>query len=215
MKSSIYENNKTWIHPERNSGIYDWLQKTMRRKTISILIGGVILGIVFFFLWKKVILVNSTKIIGELLTWKQYTEINQTTYLLFVIQYRMKEIVLFLLLTGIWNRQFASKIFLLGMGVHAGLLISIGIALYGVLGILFTLCIYFPQGMFYVIGVMLMGKNWKDTYHGSGRVENKETQRSRRYTFLVSGLFTIIGILFEVYVNLKIFFKFLKILKIL
>lgn len=203
----------------RQNGFLNSVQKTMHRKSLSIFLGGIILGIVFFFLWKDTILVNSAKILGELLTWKQYTEIKRASYLLFIVQYRAKDIILFLLFTGIWSRQTASRIFLLGMGIQFGILACVGVALYGVLGILFTLCVHFPQGICYVIAVVLMGRSGERAIYGKYDCdkisESKQTSRLQRSVILCSGMFTIMGVFFEVYVNLKIFFKFLNILKIL
>lgn len=170
-----------------------------KNKKLIVFTLGIILSVVYFYLFKKM-LINKIDILKTTSIQNlQSIKINNIALLKYVLQERITQTLIILLCTcSAYNIILLYGVFVY-LGFHVGLLLMVSVYNYSFMGILLCIVSLFPHGIFY--GLFLI-EICKVAGYDDGKYYNKGK------TIIICLLYYVIGILSESFINPTIFHSF-------
>lgn len=206
---------------------YDKYKRVIHRNTVPdsrvlVFLTGFCLGMVFFYL-------SGVKIVGEerfptAFSIENIARLGEFNFyavglLEYVTVRRLEQFILMLICATSFMKVLLSYAILGWSGFEIGIVMFSMVYQYGVKGLLFSVMLFIPHGIFFVVSFLLLfDKNWtgdKKNYHNYNTItenglHNKLT-KVKRIGMII--LFWVVGMLTEVYINpeiikkLTLFFK--------
>lgn len=186
---------------------------------LYLFLGGFLIGILGLNIGRDFFLQDMELLNVSSLSRLRYMEINNGTFFLYVFCERMETVLLLCLLSTTYLGIIAVYGYTLGMGMVAGVVLSVASIRYGLKGILLILASIFPQYLFLVPAcIMLMGwccRLCTALYHPERSSEMGIGIRKQYLLRKVIQIMIIIGIIFvgcivESYINPMILSAFLN-----
>lgn len=187
---------------------------------LYLFLGGFLSGTLIINIWRSSFLGEMDLLNAVSLSRLKYLDIDGSAFFIYVLRKRLEVVMLLCLLATTYVGTAAVSLYAAGMGVMAGILLSISAIRYGLKGILLIAAGIMPQYLFLVPAcIMLM--NWcyqlcVGMYYPGRSCEVIYGDRKQYFMKKILQLFLILGVviigsLIESYVNPILFFGFLKI----
>lgn len=188
-------------------------KNTIPDNRVLVFLTGFCVGMVFFYLTGGQNASAGSLLDREHLMLMQDFEVNRPGLFEYVMGLRFRQL-LFGVICALSSIGGLMAYSIMGwFGFEFGLIIFTLVYQYGIKGILLTVCMFFPQGIFYgILFLVLFRKCWtgdKKCCHNEATIK-KEQQREKLdkiKTLVLTLLMFIIGILCEVYMNPEILRK--------
>ena len=170
---------------------------------------GFITGVLTIALWQENWLVNEGILNQDFIYKIEDLNIDKRALFFLCFGKRLRAFFLLFLLAFSSVNVFTNVIFFFLNGLYIGSIMELFIIRYGMQGLLMYLFFVLPQGIFYMIGFLVLGC-W---CLGQERVGNERRKKKEKIQTVkdqgrlgVSFMFVFVGIILESYVNSKIFF---------
>ena len=175
---------------------------------------GFITGVLTIALWQENWLVNEGILNQDFIYKIEDINIDKRALFFLCFGKRLRAFFLLFLLAFSSVNVFTNVIFFFLNGLYIGSIMELFIIRYGMQGLLMYLSFVLPQGIFYMIGFLVLGC-WclGQERVGNERVGNERRKKKEKIQTVkdqgrlgVSFMFVFVGIILESYVNSKIFF---------
>lgn len=174
---------------------------------ISIL--GFITGIFTIVLWQENWLITDGILNQDFIYKIEELTIDKRALFFLCMGKRLRAFFLLFLLAFSTVNVFANILFFFLSSLYVGSVIELLTIRYGMQGILMYLSLVLPQGIFYILGYLMLGcwcLNMEKS--GEGKIQKKKDKVqnfSDKGRLITAFIFVFIGIMLESYVNLEIF----------
>ena len=174
---------------------------------VSIL--GFVTGIFMVALWQENWLVTNGILNQDFMHKIDELMIDKRALFFLCIEKRLGAFFLLFLLAFSSVNVFVNVLFFVFHGLYIGSMVELLVIRYGLQGSLMYASLVLPQGIFYVIGYLLLGYWCLSAERMTSGVNRKKEEKlkgiMKKGCLLKAFVFVFIGIILESYVNLKIF----------
>lgn len=170
---------------------------------LVLIICGFLVGVMFPFLFEEKMIVESDILNQDFLLQFNHMEIDKRALLFLCIKKRLGAFFLVWMLSYSSVNKFFAGVLIFIKSIYVGSMMEILALRYGIKGLWMYLALVSPQGIFYFLGLWLLGiwcfektaRSYKKLYLSSER-ENRK--------ILIAFILTILGVALESYINPEI-----------